>query len=327
MICRDTMSSLTYASCHGAVPRIQSVRQVFDRSFPDPFVWQADGCWFAIATGRADDGRVFPMLVSTDFEKWVPLPGAMRPVDGAGADYWAPEVAFIQGAWTLFYSVGAGDAGHQLRMARASSPSGPYYDSGRPILDPMSCGFAIDAHPYCDPSGQWWLFYARDFLDERVGTGIVVAPLNKDLTVPAEFNLVVRATADWQIYERGRTMYGRTHDWHTLEGPSVVTQSSDLYLFYSGGNWQNGSYGVDWVTSTSPLGPWKSDNLEEPRLLKTGGDLMGPGHNSFVLGADGQLWSAFHAWNSHGLDRVMWLGEVVWGDLAAQSPHSCEPDH
>lgn len=305
------MSTVTYASGDTETIGIALARRVLPCSFPDPFVWKVDDVWFAIATGRSGDGRAFPMLSSTDFVNWAPLPGAMLPVEGVGEDYWAPEVAQINGVWTLFYSVGLGDKGHHLRMATSDRPEGPYFDSERPILDPRGCPFAIDAHPYEDEKGRWWLFYARDLLDgPRPGTSIVVAPLGGDLSLPEDFQVVARADSDWQIYARNREIYGRSLNWHTLEGPSTVKRDGVLYLFYSGGNWTNATYGVDWLTAPGVEGPWRSERVETPRLLRSGGPLIGPGHNSFVEGPDGETWTAFHAWNEARTQREMWLARV-----------------
>ena len=97
--------------------------------------------------------------------------------DGAFDALWAPEVAYDNGTFYMYYSAGGEEGeGHQLRVATATHPSGPFEDSGV-VLTPDD-PFTIDAHPFRDDDGQWYLYYCRDFLDsggeERVGTGIVV---------------------------------------------------------------------------------------------------------------------------------------------------------
>ena len=84
---------------------------------------------------------------------------------------------------------------------------------------------------------------------------MVVDRLEGMTRLAKETRTVLRATADWQLYKKRREMYGRVLDWHTLEGPFVVKRSGRYYCFFSGGNWQNGSYGVSYAVAAPPLGP------------------------------------------------------------------------
>ena len=83
---------------------------------------------------------------------------------------------------------------------------------------------------------------------------------------------VLRAIADWQIYERNRTMYGRKFDaWHTVEGPFVVCRKNQYFCFYSGGNWQTPGYGVGCAVADQITGPFRDDaDLAGPSVLKSG---------------------------------------------------------
>lgn len=290
-------------------------RLIESGSFPDPFLYRSNSGWFGVATGHAANGRIFPMIASSDFASWRSNGGALVPPDVRGTDFWAPEVVDMDGVWRMFYSVGFGDKLHELRVAEARHPSGPFRDTGDPVLPREHCEFAIDAHPFQDDNGKWWLFYARDFLDgKRPGTGIVVAPLEDGRKIGRDFQVVARADRDWQTYERSRVVHGGTYHWHTLEGPSALRRDGKIWLFYSGGNWTNESYGVDWVQGTTPSGPYTSDAVEHPRFLRSRGPWIGPGHNSFVQGPDGQTWTAFHAWDAERTRRQMWLGRVEWID-------------
>ena len=63
-------------------------------------------------------------------------------------------------------------------------------------------------------------FFARDFFDQRPGTALAMVKLGDDMITPAgPETTVLRAFADWQIYERNRTLYDRHWDaWHTSKG-------------------------------------------------------------------------------------------------------------
>lgn len=288
--------------------------------FADPFVWQHDGVYWAVGTGAGPCAgpAVFPMLRSTDFVTWRPAGEALvRPPAGLGDTFWAPEVAYRDGIFYLYYSVGRGDRGHQLRVATSDAPGGPYLDTGVALLDPADCPFAIDPHPFRDDDGRWYLFYARDFLDEgpgaRAGTALVVQELI-DMTALGDGTVVLRARHDWQRFLRDRPMYGGRYDWHTLEGPAVCKRDGRYYCFYSGGCWETGCYGVDYAVADHILGPYRDEGAAAgPRVLRSVPEhAVGPGHNSIVAGPDGTPFLAYHAWDPRFGARRMCLDRLVW---------------
>jgi GH43 family beta-xylosidase len=122
---------------------------------------------------------------------------------------------------------------------------------------------------------------------------------------------VLAPTADWQIFRRQRPMYGQVYDWHTLEGPFVCRRQGRYVLFYSGGNWEQPTYGVSWAVADSPLGPWR-ETTSEPLLRTVPGKVVGPGHNSVVVGPDGQDVMVYHAWDPEGTARRMFVDPLRW---------------
>ncbi|AWN24485.1 glycoside hydrolase [Deinococcus irradiatisoli] len=280
--------------------------------FADPFVLRAGNAYYAYGTGPRQAGeRVFEVLRSEDLQEWTSLGGALEPLPGAAQDYWAPEVAAEGGRFYMYYSVGQGDQHHQLRVAVAEHPQGPFQDSGV-VLTPDE-PFAIDPSPFRDEDGQWYLYFARDVLEgERVGTSLAVMPLSDMLTPGGPITTVLRASADWQLYARQRPMYGRTLDWHTLEGPFVVRRNGLYHCFYSGGAWTNDTYGVGHAVAEHPLGPWREPQAG-PVVLRSGvADLIGPGHNSLITDEAGQDWIVFHAWNAERTERQLHLLALDW---------------
>lgn len=299
---------------------------LWDGYLADPFLVRWQGSYYAYGTGAADrEGKRFPLLRSPDLTTWEYLGGALAPLPhlAPNADYWAPEVAERDGTFYLYYSASPAEdvTRHRLRVATASHPAGPFHDTGREILPDE--GFSIDAHPFRDPrDGRWYLFYARDFLDrERVGTGLAVVSLADDMRTPAgEPRAVLTASADWQIYERNREMYGKTWDaWHTLEGAFVIERNGLYYCFYSGGNWQTPGYGVSFAVAEHPLGPWRNEN---GNAVSTGAvvlqgkpeqGILGPGHNSMVTAPDNQsLLLVYHAWDADRTARRLCIDPLLW---------------
>ena len=293
---------------------------VWDGYMADPFVLKHNGEYWAFGTGqRQQDGRWFPILHSTDLAHWEHAGGALEPLTNPeGIAYWAPEVVERDGVFFMYYSVatGEGDDSHRLRLATANHPAGPYRDLGRTLLPDE--GFSIDAHVFRDPNGgQCYLFFARDFFDQRVGTGISVVSLADDMMTPLDTpRTVIRASSDWHIYERNRSIYGRTWEaWHTIEGPYVLYHKGLYYCLYSGGSWQSMDYGVGFGVAEHPLGPYRDEwNAEGPAVLRgVPGKVLGPGHCSVTIGSDEKTeFLIYHAWDVEGTARRMCIDPLVW---------------
>jgi beta-xylosidase len=304
---------------------------VYPGYFADPYVWRRGDDYFAIGTGPEEaegvvtESRhpsVFPILHSRDLVHWKSLGRALvRPGRAVGNSFWAPEVAYADGRWYLYYSVGHGDQRHQLRVAVSDDPAGPYGDCV-PLTDVAEVPFAIDPHPFRDHDGRWYLFHARDFPDAhpdgayRAGTALVVHELESMTRLSGVGRTVVRARCDWQRFAAERSMYGRIFDWHTLEGPCVLAHDGRYYCLYSGGCWQTESYGVDYAVAEHVLGPYDDQGNEAgPRVLCTVPDhVIGPGHCSVVLGPDDETHMiVYHAWDTRMTARTMRIDALRFG--------------
>lgn len=308
----DSTSPAAVPSSVAARTTLNYENPVWDGYLADPQVLKVGTEYYAYGTGPAHDGRQFPVLYSKDFANWTFKGNALETLpDKEIKAYWAPEVAEKDGKFYLYY---AGE--YKMRVAVADHPAGPFRDCGK-ILFPDE-PFSIDGHPYRDPkSGKWFLFFAKDFLDQRVGTALAVAPLGDDMTsIAGPVKTVLRAVGDWQIYERNRTMYGRKFEaWHTVEAPFIVPRDGKYYCFYSGGNWQTPGYGVGFAVADQVAGPYKDEaNLEGATVLKSvEGKIIGPGHNSVILGPDSKShFIVYHSWNPERTKRQMCLDPIEW---------------
>lgn len=289
---------------------------VYPEIMADPFVLRHEERYYAYGTAPASAaGGRFPVLGSDDLVHWEHLGYA---IDQPGEDhFWAPEVAYADGRFYLYYSSGDEEGkDHKLRVAIADQPAGPFVDSG--VLLVPSEPFSIDAHPFRDADGQWYLFYCVDFLEEegdhRIGTGIVVDRLLDMTRLEGKPALVARPHADWHLFKRGRAMYNAVYDWHTVEGASVLRHNGRYYCFYSGGAWERENYGVSYMVADHPLGPWgRPPEGEQPLMSSREGHVIGPGHNSFTVSPDGsQTWIVYHAWDLGMTGRRMCIDPLVW---------------
>jgi arabinan endo-1,5-alpha-L-arabinosidase len=299
---------------------VQFRNPVYDGYFADPFVLRLDdGSYVAYGTGSVVEGRVFEVLTSRDLQTWTSVGGALEPVSpDLGSDYWAPEVARIDGRWCLYYSVGHDIVGHHVRVAVADDPGGPFHDLGVNVTPNER--FAIDPHPYRDDDGTWYLFYARDVLEgERVGTMLAVDVLADVTRLAGRAQTILTPSGDWQIFQRERAIYDAVYDWHTLEGPFVRRHDGLHYCFYSGGNWQEETYGVAYAVAPSPLGPWREPAVP-PMLTTIRGEVIGPGHCSVVTAPDGNDAIVYHAWDVDRTRRQMRIETLLWTDDGPTTP-------
>jgi beta-xylosidase len=294
---------------------------VYPHDFADPFVLRVGQTYWAYGTAPPDGGgRHFPVLRSDDLVHWSYARHALTPLaNPPGVNYWAPEVAHRGGRFYLYYSAttSTSDEHHRLRVAVADDPAGPFVDSGRELMPEQ--GFTIDASPFIDPrSGRAYLFFATDYTeDEPHGTGLAVVPLADNmLEVAGKPRIVVRASRDWQIYERDRNYKGRTWKaWHCVEGPFALFHDGKYYCLYSGGAWYTANYGVGFATAADPLGPWRDDFAEHgPYVLKGIPEkVIGPGHNSVVLGPDDRTqYVVYHAWDAGRTARRLCIDPLIW---------------
>lgn len=286
---------------------------VYPRSFPDPFVLKFRGEYWGYCTGLWSDGRAFGILHSRDLVEWEERAGAMEPLPGGHTCYWAPEVTYDNGRFYLYYSVG-NEERMEIRLAVADDPAGPFVDSGRRLTREP---FAIDAHVFLDRDGTRWLFYATDFLSHsHIGTGTVRDRMLDPFTLAGEPRPVTLPRYDWHVYHPNRPEKGGVR-WHTVEGPFVLERQGIYYQMFSGGNWQNPTYGVSYATTRDIASPeeWEqaADGVSALPILRTTGEVVGPGHNSVVRGPDNrQLWCVYHRWSPDSSARVLAIDLLDW---------------
>jgi hypothetical protein len=215
-------------------------------------------------------------------------------------------------------------------VAISDRPEGGFVDSGRRLTTE---DFAIDAHVFEDTDGARYLFYATDFLEHsHIGTGTVVDRMIDFFTLEGNPKPVTRAKYDWQIYDPERREKGGVR-WHTVEGAFVFKRKGVYYEMFSGGNWQNVTYGVSFAVTgdIEKDEEWTqfSDGEKVFPILRTVPDLIvGPGHNCAVRGVNNrELYAVYHRWTDNGrvlaIDRMDFAGGArIFIDGATHTPQA-----
>ena len=287
---------------------------VYPYSFPDPFVLKFRGEYFAYCTDYHANGGVFGILHSRDLVNWRVAGSAINPPPFDAPCYWAPEVTYHNGKFYLYYSVG-NEKLMEIRVAVSDRPDGGFVDAGKKLTTEE---FAIDAHVFEDTNGERYLFYATDFLEHtHIGTGTVVDKMQDFFTLEGHPRPVTRAKYDWQVYDPNRKEKGGVR-WHTVEGAFVLKRKGIYYEMFSGGNWQNITYGVSFAVTDDIKRDeeWTqfSDGEKVLPILRTVPDLIiGPGHNSAIRGVNNrELFCLYHRWTENGrvlsIDRMDFAG-------------------
>ncbi|MFF1818818.1 family 43 glycosylhydrolase [Kribbella sp. NPDC058245] len=302
----------------------------YSADFPDPALIKGrDGWWYAYSTGGpyakdGHDGDGYKIARSRDLTHWEKVGSVFNDTNrptwaDPTSGFWAPDIRYVDGRYVLYFTVHnttttPDNWDYAIGAATAPTPSGPWTDSGAPVVAPRPAadgGFewTIDPAEFTDSDGTRYLYWGS------YNGGIHAVRLTPDglRTVGAVTNVA-----------RDR-----------FEGPYVVKHDGYYYLFGSSANCCAGpttGYAVFAGRSRSPLGPFtdrEGNNLNASRtggtpvLAANGNRWVGTGHSAVVTDLSGQQWFAYHAvdrtdpyvTNSNGwLLRPMLLDRLDWID-------------
>jgi arabinan endo-1,5-alpha-L-arabinosidase len=238
--------------------------------------------------------RLIPVLRSLDLVNWEYLGEAFsaRPdwmAENVGM--WAPNIEYIDGSYYLYYTApDTRQGGSAIGVGVSDSPTGPFVDSGGPVIEPHpapccpdSRRWVFDPDVIADESGQLWIYYGSYF------GGVSVRKLSAD---------GLRSDPASQVEVAIANRY---------EGGHVIFKDGYYYLFVSATDCCRGpltGYSVFVGRSTSPTGPFVDREGVSllagrvggtPVLSMNGNRWVGPGHNFVFQDVAGQWWTAYHA--------------------------------
>lgn len=271
---------------------------------------EGEGRWYLYCTTDPLNGEdrnasgdfnfhLIPMFSSADLVTWTYEGDAFtaRPdwvADDAGL--WAPETAYFNGEYYLYYTASWTDlpgGGSAIGVATSDSPSGPWVDSGGPVVEPHPAPCCLDSRRWVfdpeievDPAtGDRYIFYGSYF------GGISVRKLSPD-------GLTSDPASQVEVTIANR-----------YEAPEVVYRDGYYYLFASATDCCRGpltGYSVFVGRSSNITGPYLDrDGVSllagrvggTPVLSMNGNRWVGPGHNTVFQDFDGQWWTIYHAVN------------------------------
>lgn len=243
-------------------------------------------------------GNYFKVFSSADLTDWkdegvmLDLP---RQVSWANRNAWAPCIIEkkINGQYKYFYYF---TAAQKIGVAVADEPTGPFVDSGRPLVAEKPAGVKggqeIDPDVFTDPqTGKSYLYWGNGYM--------AVAEL--------EENMTALKPGSTQIIKADRTY---------REGTYVFYRKGTYYFMWSEDDTRSPNYRVRYGTSTSPTGPLTiaADNIVLQKNEQEG--IYGTGHNSVlqIPGTD-EWYIIYH--------RFTYPGGIKMGEAAGYNREVC----
>lgn len=278
--------------------------------FPDPFVLEDNGMYYAYATNGA--GKNIQAARSPDLVNWELLTDAMPALPSwaklGGSFVWAPEVMKIGGKYVMYYVARDKASNKQcVGVATADKPDGKFKDTNTSALVCQADqGGTIDPDPFRD-GDKLYLYYKNDGNCCAMPTRLWAQEL-----APDGLSLVGQPT---QLIENNMPWEGSV-----VEAPSMWKQDNKYYLFFSANNYAGFEYAVGYASCASPTGPCQQAP-ENPILasrMKQQPLVIGPGHQA-LLQVGSQTWIIYHVWNvlssgMRGSNRFMYIDRVDWKD-------------
>jgi len=258
---------------------------VLDGFYADPDVLYSNKTkkYYIYPTSDGFDGwggYYFKTFSSSDLSRWKDegvILDLKKDVAWGPRNAWAPTITEkkVKNDYKYYYYF---TAAQKIGVAVADLPTGPFKDSGKPLIDfkpeGVKGGQEIDPAAFNDPkSGKSYLYWGNGYL--------AVAELNKDM-VSIKKNTVKVITPDKTF----------------REGAYVVYRKGRYYFFWSEDDTRSENYRVRYGTATSPDGPITvpENNLVLQKDPAKG--IYGTGHNSIlqIPGKD-EWYIVYHRFN------------------------------
>ena len=291
-------------------------------SIHDPSMAKEGGTYYLFST---DPG--IKCYSSTDMVHWRfrerVFPGepawAHQVVSQFNGHIWAPDIAWHDGKYYLYYAVsapGKNSSAIGLTINKTLDPDAPDYkweDHGIVLqsIPGRDLWNAIDPNIVVDTNGTAWMDFGSFW------TGIKLVKLDTNWTSVAE-------PQEWySLAKRQRSVFVDDRDPGDaeIEAPFIFKKNGGYYLFVSWGlccRGNDSTYKIMVGRSTDLKGPYLDKNGE--RLTEGGGTLVLAGNKDWpgrggasAYTFDGKDYLVFHAYEArdHGLQKLQ-IAEIQW---------------
>ena len=276
---------------------------------PDSDVVRVGETYYAFSTG--DGFANIPVMTTTNLSSWPQtllfnpdvadaLPCQAGSVTGGDCQIsawatrapgngaaWAPSMIEVGGEFYLFYAAWDPSMAHYcVGVAESLEPMGPYVDdSAGPVVCQPTIGGSIDPDVYQDQAGTYYLAWKNN---DGFGSVLLATLWASPVVFDGDGAKLVGSTSALMTQNRF---------WEsTIEQPDMVLLDGRWLLFFSGGPWETGAYGIAYANCQGPTGPCADPNATP--VFGSAGAVAGPGAPSIFTDTSGTLWMAYNAWTA-----------------------------
>jgi arabinan endo-1,5-alpha-L-arabinosidase len=278
-------------------------------------------------------GFAIPYKYSTDLRNWTwtssqrifpagPPAWVTNAVPGFDQNYWAPDVAYFNGKYHVYYSVSRwGTIDSAIGLVTSPSLITPVWiDQGKvvqsdavweagPDTDTTSFN-CIDPSILLDTNGTIWMVYGS------YSDGILVTQID-----PATGKRLNPASIGTKIASSSTSFFN-----NTTEGAHIHQRGGYYWLFLNYGGCCSGidsTYNIRVGRSTSVTGPYLDKNGVNmlsgggTMLLESTGRFVGPGHAGIFI-ENGTNWFTYHYYDANNNAEVgratLGLTQIQWAE-------------
>lgn len=251
-----------------------SKNPVLSGYYADPEIIYSNkiGKYFIYPTSDGFDGwggYYFRTFSSDNLKDWKDegvILDLKKDVSWANGNAWAPTIVEKKVGKTyqyFYYFSGGKDGGpKKIGVAVSDNPTGPFVDSGKPLIDfkpeGVTNGQEIDSDVFTDPkSGKSFIYWGNCYL--------AGAELNKDM-----------------VSIKRITVQEMTPDKTFREAVEVFYRKGLYYFFWSEDDTGSANYKVRYATAKSPLGPLTIPENNIVIMKDESRGIYGTGHNSIL---------------------------------------------
>jgi arabinan endo-1,5-alpha-L-arabinosidase len=284
----------------------------------DPTMIRQGNTYYVFATNRFN-GKLLPIFCSQDLQQWkfcgnvfetVP-DWALKQVPGARG-IWAPDIAYVQGEYRLYYAVSTFGSNHSTiglitnKTLDAQSKNYRWLDQGPVISTTKDDDFnAIDPHYVPDKEGNGWLAFGSFW------GGIKLRKL--------DLNTGKLSQKDTMLYSLASR---RPLTPPAIEAPAILRHDGYYYLFVSFDfccRGRDSTYKIVVGRSQKINGPYF--DREGRALMSGGGTLLmagsdawrGPG-GQFIFTDQAKDYLVFHSYSAVTNKANLMISSLVWED-------------
>lgn len=186
----------------------------------------------------------------------------VKDVKWAERQMWAPDAAYKDGKYYLYFPAKRKDGIFQIGVAVSDSPTGPF----TPEPEAIKGSYSIDPAVYGDDDGEFYMYFGgiwggqlqkyrdnkydeknEEPADNEPALGPIVAKLTADMKEFAETPREIRI-----LDENGKPLLAGDHERRFFEAAWVYKYKGTYYFTYSTGN----THLLCYATGNNPYGPF-----------------------------------------------------------------------